>query len=375
MAKKRSNGEGSIRKLPSGTWFGQIMDGYTEEGKKNLVSFSAPTKSEVLDKIRTYKAQKEKLLNINKSLNLSQWADTWYVDYKSQVQPSTYAGYKYTLKIIKQHLGAQKVCEVLPIHINNFMDALVDHGYSLSQIRKCRTMLIQIFDAADNNGLVARNPARKAKIIKDLDGTLSKPRIEKDSFTDEEVRRLRDGLDEGLMGNSIRLMLDTGLRGQELLALTPADIAPDGSSVSVTKAIKTVDGVPQLGPPKSKHGTRTIPVPEDARDSACYLREHGGSDFIWHQSNLHPLYSVGSFRRRYYNALAEVEGVRKLTPHCCRHTYVTRLQAKGVPLELIARLAGHGNIATTDDYAHTTDDTLANAVAVLNEKKNEEVSA
>lgn len=45
--KKRAHGDGYVKRLPNGTWFGQIMDGYKENGKKNIVSFTAPTKSEV----------------------------------------------------------------------------------------------------------------------------------------------------------------------------------------------------------------------------------------------------------------------------------------------------------------------------------------
>ena len=37
MAGKRSNGEGSIRKTKSGSWRGEIMDGYTPDGKKNMI--------------------------------------------------------------------------------------------------------------------------------------------------------------------------------------------------------------------------------------------------------------------------------------------------------------------------------------------------
>ena len=160
-------------------------------------------------------------------------------------------------------------------------------------------------------------------------------------------------------------MLDSGLRVQELLALSPSDIAEDGSEIRVCHAIKTVDNHPVLGPPKSKSGFRTIPIPEDARAAAKYLREYGGKDHIWSLPGRNPYYSVGAFRRRYYTAIGQVEGVRKLTPHCCRHTYVTRLQAKGVPLELIARLAGHSSIATTNDYTHTSMETLSNAVSLL----------
>lgn len=344
------------------------MDGYTADGKKRIISFTAATKAEVLDKIRDYRNKKDAHVHVDKKQTLSNWADHWYRDYKSQVQASTYSGYQYTLKIIKERMGAQTLCDVLPIDVNRFMDSLVESGYSLSQLRKCRTMLIQIFDAAEANGLVAGNSARKAKIIRDKDGTLSKPRYEKDAFDEKEVELLQENLPHDLTGYSIRVMLDTGLRVQELLALSPTDIAEDGSAIHVGQAIKMVDGRPLLGPPKSKSGTRTIPTPENAYASAKYLREHGGKTLVWSLPGQNPYYSVGAFRRRYYTAIKQVKGVRKLSPHCCRHTYVTRLQAKGVPLELIARLAGHSSITTTNDYAHTAMETLSNAVSVLNKR-------
>ena len=289
------------------------------------------------------------------------------------MQASTYSGYQYTLKIIKERMGSQILCEVLPLYINRFFNSLVESGYSLSQIRKCRTMLIQIFDAAEANGLVAGNPARKAKIIRDRDGSLGKPRYQKDAFTDEEITLLEEDLSSDLIGHSIRLMLNSGLRVQELLALTSEDIAKDGSTVDVNKAVKMVNGKPTLGPPKSESSKRVIPIPEEARESAKYLREHGGKVLIWSLPGRNPYYSVGTFRRRYYTAIGQIDGVRKLSPHCCRHTYVTRLQAEGVSLELIARLAGHSSISTTNSYAHTSMETLENAVSVLN--KNDKGSS
>ena len=254
MARKRSHGEGSVWKLKNGMWRGQLMDGYTDGGKKNIISFSGETRGEVLEKLRDYQNKKDAHIHVDKKLTLSNWADLWYCDYKSQVQAATYSGYQYTLKIIKEQMGTQTLCDVLPIDINRFMDFLVASNYSLSQIRKCRTMLIQIFDAADANGLVAGNPARKAKIIRDKDGTLSEPRYEKDAFDDEEVELLKKNLPHNLTGYSIRVMLDSGLRVQELLALSPSDISEDGSEIRVCHAIKTVDNHPVLGPPKSKSG-------------------------------------------------------------------------------------------------------------------------
>ena len=126
-----------------------------------------------------------------------------------------------------------------------------------------------------------------------------------------------------------------------------------------------VNGVPQLGPPKSIRSRRTIPIPEQFCPYVRYLREHSGTPYVWTCSGGNPLYGVGSFRRRFYTALKNVGQVRKLSPHCCRHTYVTMLQANGVPMETIAALTGHSDIKTTEGYLHQSADTLAKAVEVL----------
>lgn len=369
MAKgKRSHGEGGVWKLKNGTWRGQVMDGYTEEGKKNIINFSGETRAEVLEKIRAFKQKLDANVHINKRMTLGEWADNWYQNYKSEVQASTYSGYRYTLNIIKEGMGPEVLHQVLPYRIDKFLDTLIEADYSLSQIKKCRTMLIQIFDFAEGNGLIMGNPARKSKIVRDKDGVLSRPRYLKDSFDDEEVKILKKDFHGDLMGHSIRVMLSSGVRVQELIALAPTDIAKDGSTIEVSKAIKMVNNRPVLGTPKSKSGYRVIPVPEEAQASARFLREHGGKTLIWSLPGRNPYYSIGAFRRRYYNALKEIDGVRKLSPHCCRHTYVTRLQAKGVPLELIAKLAGHSSITTTDGYAHTSMETLKGAVSALDDK-------
>lgn len=53
------------------------------------------------------------------------------------------------------------------------------------------------------------------------------PVKEKDAFTVDEVQRLMAQLPEDRIGWSIRLLLGTGMRTQELLALEPKHIAED----------------------------------------------------------------------------------------------------------------------------------------------------
>ena len=68
MANKRSHGEGHVKQLPSGNWRGQVMAGYTDDGKKKVISFSGGTKSEVLAKIRDFQYQKEQGISLDNKL-------------------------------------------------------------------------------------------------------------------------------------------------------------------------------------------------------------------------------------------------------------------------------------------------------------------
>ena len=365
MAGKRAHGEGYITQTPNGKWRGQLMDGNDPiTGKRIIISFTAPTKREVLQKIQNYKLEKEQKKRAPPII-FSTWADRWYEDHRTQVEPSTYSNYKYTLQDLKEHFGKAELTAIRPMDINDYLTGLLRKGYSHSKISKCRAMLIQIFDSAVANGLLERNPARTAKTIRLEVVTGDILPKKKDAFTPEEVERLLTGLPDTPFGNGIRLMLGTGIRVQELVALTAGDIAGDGSWISVNKAVKMVDSTPVLGPPKSRRSIRTVPVPPRYRPYALALRKSAGKLFCIPSHKLGEPCTIERFRKRFTALLAEIPDVRRLTPHCCRHTYITALQIKGVPMETIARLAGHSRITTTDGYLHIPDSALADAVTVL----------
>ena len=368
MAGRRANGEGSIKQLPSGQWCAQVMDGRRLDGSRNMVYFKGTSKREVVGQIREYWKRRELGAAPDYNVVFSEWADIWYQDYRYQVQPSTYSSYRYTLQILKDYFGKKKVQQIKPLEINSFYDYMGQAGYSQSYLTKCRSMLIQIFDAAEANEITATNPARKTKIKRVVPGMQPARTVhDKDAFTYQELHYLAKRLRDDLLGNSILLMIGTGLRTQEVLALTPEDIGADGSYINVNKAIKMVGGVPTLGPPKSERGRRIVPVPTDYRKHAIYLRYFGGRPYIWTSKRESGLYDTGVFRKQYYKALREIPEVRKLSPHCCRHTYISMLENRGIPMEQIARLAGHSRISTTDGYLHVDTETLAATVEVLNE--------
>ena len=205
---------------------------------------------------------------------------------------------------------------------------LVREGKSGSTVAQSRGMLFQIFKMAVANDILMKNPVEHAEKIRRA------PPKPKEAFTADEVRRLTEELPQNKIGWSIRLMLATGMRSQELLALEPRHIAKDGSYINIAQAVVMKKGTAAIGPPKTNDSMRTVPVPEIARYCACNLRD----------------------------TLESLEGMRILTPHCCRHTYVSQLLALGVDPKTIQAMVGHADIDMTMYYAHAQESSKQDAI-------------
>lgn len=338
------------------------MVGYTPEGKRRIKTFTAPTRSEAQQKVQKYLETLKGQKDAPASISFSQWADIWYADHRTQVEASTYWSYGFTLNTLKAYFGDRPLEEIRQMDINRFIDTLVEKNRSKSTIGKCKSMLVQIFASAEDNDLIAKNPAVRAKTVK-ADKSLVQT---KDAFPPREIEILKAELPPNLLGNSIRILIGTGMRVQELLALTKDDIALDGSLITVNKAVKMAYRLPSLGPPKSVKGNRIIPVAREYRPYAIYLREHGGERFIWTSARENGLYTIEEFRSLYNRVMKRIPGITYRSPHCCRHTYITMLQAKQVPMDLISALVGHSDTTTTLGYTHVTLDTLRNVIDSLN---------
>ena len=205
MSGKRGKGEGSVHRLPSGSWQSQIMDGFTDEGKRRIVSFTASTRAEALHKMREYLMNKQEEAEREEEPEIplfAEYAQRWYEAYRSQVEESTYANYRYTLKLLDKAFGELRLDCVKTAEVNRFINNLSANGYSSSQISKCRSMLIQILDTAEADDLVIKNYARRAfRSTKRL--SKSQKTHQKDAFTIEETETLLRDLPQDILGHSI----------------------------------------------------------------------------------------------------------------------------------------------------------------------------
>ena len=59
-----------------------------------------------------------------------------------------------------------------------------------------------------------------------------------------------------------------------------------------------------------------------------------------------------NFRNRYWQPALAGLGLPYVVPHSARHVFISTLQAKGIEVGLVAKLAGHANATVT--LAHYT---------------------
>ena len=355
MARRRSNGEGTLALRSDGRWQCTIMDGFQPNGKRKYKTFYGKTQAEAKKKRNEYLRLRDAGILVEKEYLFTEWADMWYENHKDNIKPTTQDNYTYTLRILKDGFPRRKIKDIKAYDIEQFLKKLRRDGRSDSCLTQCRGMLFQIFNKAEANDLVVKNPVRFAEKMR------KGPPKKKESFTAEEVQILMGKLPQNRIGWSIRLMLATGMRTQEILALEPRHISDDGSSITIEQAINMVKGTAVVGTPKSYDSYRVIPVPVNVRYCAR-LMAATDKKFVWEEKKPDQPCNPSHFRDQFRKTLEGIEGVRVLTPHCCRHTYVSQMQALGVDLATIQSIVGHADVDMTKHYLHVQESIRQEAI-------------
>jgi integrase len=77
--------------------------------------------------------------------------------------------------------------------------------------------------------------------------------------------------------------------------------------------------------------------------------------------------TYANFRSSYWRPAFERLGLPYVSPHSARHTFISTLQANGIEVGLVAKLAGHANATVT--LAHYTQAVRGGEVAILSLEK------
>ena len=262
---------------------------------------------------------------------------------------------------MKERLGDKPINSIKAMDIEDVLRAFRKERKSDSYVAKARGMLYQIMKKAEANELISRNPVACAEKMR-----ASKPMEAKEAFTAEEVTCLMQQLPHDKFGDSIRLMLGTGIRMQELLALEPRLIEEDGSVIHIRQAVKTVAGRVEIGEPKSRDSTRDVLIPQGLRSMVVRLRSTEDK-YIFQSPRSEQPFDPKHYRDKFKEYVGAVPGVRVLTPHSCRHTYVSQMQALGVDLATIQSMVGHADLDMTQHYLHVQSPVKQKAVDVFDQ--------
>ena len=160
-----------------------------------------------------------------------------------------------------------------------------------------------------------------------------------DYFTEEEAAALVDGAPSYPMRMAFRIMLKTGIRVSEALALRHVDLRLDQHPpVIVVRADSPGN--------KSKKG-REVPVPADLLESLRDLESFHTKD------RQKPMLDIS--RQRISQVMKDVAreiGIDPVRahPHTFRHTYGRNCVLRGVPVPVLQRWLGHSSMVDTHRY-------------------------
>jgi integrase len=190
--------------------------------------------------------------------------------------------------------------------------------------------------------------------------SLEKPRVD-----DQRVRVLSDAEEEALFDKLppaaallFRFMLNTGARLGEATTLEWKDVVHSATTFFLHS------GATFTTRKGGKLRRRTVPLNHDA--SMCVFAFHGAS----HQGvvfrNAKGEAWGGRFEPdRIMREATKAAGIVDFHPHDLRHTFASRLVAKGTDIRVVAELLGHASLTMVMRYTHLAPSTLASAVNQL----------
>ena len=380
-AKKRANGEGSLRKRSDGRWEGRYTAGRDPvTGKAIYKNVLAKTQKECKEKLERA-IEKTGKVDVARSgkYTVAEWVRLWFETYsKPSIREQTAYYYNnYIEKHIVPGIGGIKLDKLTTLQIQQFYNKLKtsgrvqryehielkDKGLSNRFIHGIHGVLRLALEQAKKEKLITDNPAEGCKL----------PKIEKKEMKvllPEQIGAyLQEANRRGLLP-AYYLELTSGLRRGELLALLWTDLDVENMTISVTKQVNRVNGQLKVSQPKTSNSVRTIPIPKQAVDLLILEHEkHPDNPYMSPSPKTGTMYDPDSFRHTHEKILVAA-GIEHIRFHDLRHTFATLSLQNGVDVKTLSNTLGHYSAGfTLDTYTHATQrmkreaaDTIGNVI-------------
>ena len=367
MSKKRANGEGSIRRRPSGSWEGRYTLGIDPTtGKAIQKSISAKTQAECRAKLNRA-IQENRGLPLHQhtgSYTVGEWCRLWFETYaEPNVRFNTAASYKNVIEHhIVPNLGMVKLKSLSSVQIQQMYNRLKTNGrlprykkpmppgLSNSYIRRIHMVLRSALQQAVDERLINHNPCENCRIP-------PKEKKEMKIIPPEKVGAyLREAEVLGVLP-IFYLELTSGLRKGELMALLWEDLDVEHRILSVNKQLVWVNGKLEITEPKTANSIRKVALPRQTVELLIQEHEKHPDNPILFPSPKTGGYWSPNGVSRINKLLLERAGIDTgVRFHDLRHTFATMAMQSGVDVKTLSSMLGHYSAGfTLDTYTHVTD--------------------
>jgi integrase len=383
--KRRGRGEDSIYwDSAKDRYVGAVSLGYSASGARVRKKVMGRTKTEVRDKLRELHAQVDSGVRPRRGYTVGDALDDWLSVGLDGLAPSTVTLYRDTIaKALREELGSVKLTVLTAGAVQKALASLAEQR-STRTVQIAHNVLVRAIRHAERDDLVGRNVAALVKPPKgQLGGRPSK------SLTLEQAVSLMAAARGTRLEAYVVLSLLSGMRTEEARALRWDHVVAwvSGQWVPVAEAGFDHEQVAVFvwraeragGDTKTPESRRTLALPRKCVEA---LREHRvrqaqdrlAAGPLWRDHGLVFASAVGTPMddhnvRRMFRVITEEAGRGTgWVPREMRHTFVSLLSARGVPVEAIALLAGHNQTATTElVYRHQIVPALTRGAEVMDQ--------
>ncbi len=325
-------------------------DGYWQEsvklpdGKRKY--FYGKTKTEVLQKINAFRAKQAD------SVTYASVQEDWWRDHIDTLSPTTAQGYRSAMTRTADYFGKTPIADITPRDCLIFLQGIADSGLSAKSVRTARDILTMVFRYGVGQGVCDSCPTR------DIETPKGAAPIKRDSALPDDIAKIKKaaGSPASLF---YKIALYCGLRRGEIAALKWEDIDLDAKEIHVNKSVYYLGETAQIKEPKTKSGTRFVPINDALLSDLKATKPKTG--FVFGGKAPYRRYELSKTLERFRQDNGISCGCHQL-----RHTYATVLVENGIDVKLAQYILGHAQITTTMDiyaeiresYRRKTSDTL-----------------
>ncbi len=288
------------------------------------------------------------------SLSLTSYIDEWLTTFKqTTVKQSTYDRLLISAKALTGYtIASMPIGEITCLDIQRYVNDLTKRGYGLSTIKKQMRIVTAPLKQAAALHQIPANPAVGIRLPSRYN--VAKPEKLIEAYSEEEQARLTAVLTTRRRRGyaAILLMMETGLRVGEVLALRWRDIQLSRKRLHVGHTVvrlanKRVSFVQDSA--KSESSKRIVPLTPKAIEVLEALEQ----SCEW-------VFDDGKGERLSYEALryqtqcaCKEAGVPFRGEHVFRHTFATNCYYRGIDVKILSNLLGHADVNITYNiYVH-----------------------